>query len=107
MSWTIQQPPNPIVVNDAGVQVSNDAIVWKDKNNATIVAETPIAEVSDSTWVNSLGVELIEGEEVVQMTPFLWNNGTETLTWDGQNYTENFSSNRYNDIGVVFETSWG
>ena len=106
MSWTIQSPPNPIVLNDDGNQVSGTSIAWKDKNNSVITSESVIAQPEAETWVSSQGVELIEGAEVVTMVSYLWNNDTVALTWDGQNYSDSFSSDKYNDIGVVFETSW-
>lgn len=109
MSWTIQQPPNPIVVNDAGNQVPSTTVVWVDKNNTTITAGTPIAEaIAESSWVSPTGVTFTSDTQVQPMTAANWNNPLITLTWNGDNYNADvYSSIQYDSIGVVFETSWG
>ena len=106
MSWTIQKPPNPIIIDDSGNQVSGTSVVWVYKNNTVITNTSVISQPSADTWLAPSGTEFSSETQNQQMQSANWDNSLITLTWDGQNFTDTYSSNQYDEITMVFETNW-
>ena len=67
MSWTIQKPPNPIIIDDSGNQVSGTSVVWVDKNNTVITNTSVISQPSADTWLAPSGTEFSSETQNQQM----------------------------------------